>query len=72
MHLANESVTRRTDAAYWYAVGVADATGQPDRADEFRRYVENEALAYYVHHNRTFLASIPDQWREFTTLAAVA
>lgn len=71
-HLANKSVTTRVTAAYWYAVGMSDGTGQPDRAQEFSEYVEREAKAYHIHHTSTFLASIPDQWRAFSTLAAAA
>lgn len=61
----NESVRNRTHHAYWYAAGIADATGQQDRSHDFSQYVRAEAQAYYVDQSRSFLASIPEQWSNF-------
>jgi hypothetical protein len=58
-------VAMRRTCAYWYAAGLADATGEIDRSQEFADFAEAQARAYHVDQTRTFLACIPDQWAEF-------
>lgn len=55
---------RRALAAYWYAVGHADGSGEPDQAEEFKRFHEEQARAYYDHEVSS-LSSITDAWRQF-------
>lgn len=55
------------------SLGVADEPGytpEPasrDLSDAFSRFAEIEAEAYYSSRS-TFLPSIPDQWRRFTSV----
>lgn len=60
----------RATCAYWYAVGHADATGNEDKAEDFRAFHRAQARAYYSGQVSS-LHSIPDAWREFTTGATV-
>jgi hypothetical protein len=60
-------VEQRRTCAYWYAVGWSDGTGEPDRADEFSRFAEDEARAYYDETCEVYsLKSVPDQWKVFS------
>lgn len=61
---ANPNIRRRRDAAYWYAVGRQAAEGGPDRSDEFAKFAEAQAEAYYGERS-TFLGSVLTQWDEF-------
>lgn len=61
----NVNVETRRTCAYWYAVGHADATGEPDRASEFSTFASDQATAYYVNQSATSLPSVPDQWEDF-------
>lgn len=62
----NKDVTRRRDAAYWYAVGRVEAEGGPDRSDDFAKFAEAQAEAYYGGET-WFLGSVSSQWTEFLT-----
>lgn len=55
---------RRRFAAYWYAVGHADATGDTDLAEEFSRFALAQAEEYYGGKT-SMMASIPEQWKQF-------
>lgn len=58
------ALERRRTAAYWYAVGWADASGETDIADVFADYARNQAKEYYTERT-SHLRSVPDQWQEF-------
>jgi hypothetical protein len=61
-----ETIRLRKTMAYWYAVGHADATGEEDRAEEFAKFAESEATAYYDDDVEVYsLKSVPDQWKVF-------
>jgi hypothetical protein len=58
-------IERRRTAAYWYAAGIADGSGAPDRSDDFANFARAEAEAYA--NGETFhLPSIMDQWKRFS------
>lgn len=61
-------VSRRKTAAYWFAAGWSEATGEPDRAQEFAEFAAAQATAYrgrMVWH----LGSVISQWAEFNATA---
>lgn len=59
-------IERRRAAAYWYAVGWADANGTDDIAQEFSEWAADQARAYYDPSSKVYsMQSVPDQFKAY-------